>query len=214
MGDKRHKLTLSDIWYYYKVHFLVALAIVIAIVYTVYTTGTKVEPDFTIDCFSDTGITYEMSDKLSELISNSGTVTDIDGDGKVVTNISNYPTGLSSPNGDPNYIQVIQLRMAVGESPLIMAEPRVFDMYDESGVFMDITYIADQCNISPEDRIIYEGKVLGIRSDNSPLFTANSLASSDLFIALRTPSNEIRKNEAAMKSFGCADDVVAYILGK
>lgn len=214
MRDKRYKLTLSDIWYYYKVHFFVALAIIIAIAYTVYSTVTKVEPDFTIDCFSDTGITYEMSDKLSELISNSGTVSDTDDDGRVSTDISVFPTGLSSPNGDPNYIQVIQLRMAVGESPVIMAEPRVFDMYDESGVFADISHVADEYNIPNEDRIVYADKVIGIRVDNSPLFTANGLASTDLFIALRTPTNAIKKNEALMKSFGYAEDVAKYILGQ
>jgi hypothetical protein len=214
MRDKRYKLTLSDIWYYYKVHFFVALAIIIAIVYTIYSTVTKVEPDFTIDCFSDTGITYEMSDKLEELISNSGTVDDIDGDGIVFTSISAFPTGLSSPNGDPNYIQVIQLRMAVGESAIIMAEPRVFDMYDESGVFMDITHIADECNIPVEDRLIYDGKVLGIRADNSPLFRNNGFISTDLFISLRTPTMDISKKEELMKSFGYAEDVVKYILSE
>ena len=214
MRDKRYKLTLSDIWYYYKVHFFVALAIIIAIVYTIYSTVTKVEPDFTIDCFSDTGITYEMSDKLEELISNSGTVDDIDGDGIVSTSISAFPTGLSSPNGDPNYIQVIQLRMAVGESAIIMAEPRVFDMYDESGVFMDITHIADECNIPAEDRLIYDGKVLGIKADNSPLFRNNGISSTDLFISLRTPTLDISKKEELMKSFGYAEDVVKYILSE
>ena len=212
MRDKRYKLTLSDIWYYYKIHFFVAMAIIIAIVYTVYSTVTKVEPDFTIDCFSDTGITYEMTDKLEELINSSGTVADVDGDEAVVTGVSSFPTGLSSPNGDPNYIQVIQLRMAVGESPIIMAEPRVFEMYDASGVFMDITHIADECNIPDQDRLIFDGKVLGIRVDNSKLFANNGFTSTDLFISLRTPTYDIQKNEALMKAFGYAEDVAKYII--
>ena len=212
MRDKKYKLTLSDIWYYYKIHFFVVLAIIIAIVYTVYTSVTRVEPDFTIDCLSDSGITYEDADELGILLGDSGKVSDNDGDGQVYVKVSNYPTGLSSPTGDPNYVQVIQLRMAVGETPIILAEPKVFEMYDDSGVFTDITHIADDCAIADEDRILHNGAVIGIKIDNCALFEQNGFASKDLYLSLRTPTAAISKNDELLKSFDNADAVAKYII--
>ncbi|MBQ7901138.1 MAG: hypothetical protein IJ365_04135 [Clostridia bacterium] len=213
MRDKKYKLTLSDIWYYYKVHFFVAVAIILAIVYTVYTAVTNVEPDFTIDCISDSGVTYESEDLLKQLLETGGAVADNNGDGEVKVNISATPSGMSGTTADPNYVEIVQLRMAVGESAIILTEPKVISSYEQHGIFMDLTQLADDCGIAESDRIISsEGYVIGIKIDNCGLFATNGITTKDLYLTLRTPSSNMQKKEEMIKQFDNASAVAQYII--
>lgn len=213
MRDKKYKLSLSDIWYYYKIHFFVTVAIILAVVYTVYTVMSNVEPDFTLDCISDSGITYEAGELLKQLLGECGAVSDNNGDGEVNVNVSITPSGMSDTTSNPSYVEIVQLRMAVGESQIILTEPKVISAYEHYGVFVDLTQLADNCGIADDDRIMSEeGYVIGIKIDNCSLFEKNGIISKDLYLTLRQPSLDNQKNEEIMNQFNNAAYVAQYII--
>lgn len=206
----------ENYWYYYKWHTIIGIIAALVIAYTVYDKVTYVKPDFEIDAVTDCGFTYNSADMVENSLASSGTLDDINGDGKVKASVSYYTAGYSdeaSKQADPSMMQIVQLRMAVGESPIILTDAAVVKVFDDQGVFMDITDLTDRLGIAQENRLISkDGAVIGINVAESTVFADTGIQTGELYLTLRNPTNDMKKNEKAMKQFDSAERIAEYLI--
>ncbi len=212
--EKKQKLKLSDIWYYYKGYVAIGLIVVLAIGYTVFNKVTEVKDDFLIECISDIGFDYDAAYTLADSLEQSGAVPDINGDGNVRVNVATYQTGLSgNKNIDPQIAQVAQLRMAVGEGAIIIADKKVFEVYDRYEMFKDILSIADEFGID-ESKIVKssDGKVVGIGITDSKWLADDGVKYDGLYAALRVMNADNADDKSLAAQFAAAEDILKYII--
>ena len=212
--EKKQKLKLSDIWYYYKVHFIVILIVIALIAYTVYNKVTQINDDFLIECMSDIGFSYDTAGILADSLEQSGVVVDIDGDGIVQVNILTYQTGFSgNQNIDLQMAQVVALRMAMGEGPIIIADKQVFEEYEQHGIFKDISAIANELGID-ESRFLRssDGTVIGISIWDSQWIENNGINCDGLYASLRIINPDLSNNKNLLKQYDAAEDIFKYIV--
>lgn len=206
----------ENYWYYYKWHTIVGIVALLVIVYTVYDKVTYIKPDFEIDAVTDCGFSYNSADTIANSLASSGALDDINGDGKIKASVSYYTAGYSgeaSKQADPSMMQIVQLRMAVGESPIILTDSTVAKVYEDQGVFADITDLADRLGIANEDRLASkDGKVIGINIAESAAFADTGIQTGELYLTLRNPTNDIKKNKKAMKEFENAEKIAEYLI--
>lgn len=212
--EKKQKLKLSDIWYYYKGYIAVGIVIVFAIAYTLYNGATSVKSDFLIECISDIGFDYDAAYSLADGLSLSGAVPDLNDDGKCVADLKTYQTGLSgNQNIDPQMAQITQLRMAVGEGAIIISDKKVFEVYDSYQMFKDISAIADEYGFDDNSVVkSSDGKVVGISITNSQWLKQNNIKCDGLYAALRVMNADNSNNQTLKKQFDSAEDILKYII--
>ena len=212
--EKKQKLKITDIWYYYKGYVAIVLVVVLAIGYTVFNKVTEVKDDFLIECISDIGFDYDAAYTLADSLEQSGAVPDINGDGNVQVNVATYQTGLSgNKNIDPQIAQVAQLRMAVGEGAIIIADKKVFEVYDRYEMFKDISSIADELGID-ESKVVKssDGKVVGIGITDSKWLAESGVKYDGLYAALRVMNADNADDESLAAQFAAAEDILKYII--
>ncbi len=206
----------ENYWYYYKWHTIVGIIAALVIAYTIYDKVTYVKPDFEIDAVTDCGFSYNSADTVENNLVSSGALDDINGDGKIKASVSYYTAGYSdeaSKQADPSMMQIVQLRMAVGESPIILTDAAVTKVYEDQGVFTDITDLADRLGIADEKRLMSkDGKVIGINVAESTAFADTGIQTGELYLTLRAPTNDMKKNKAAMKEFDNAEKIAEYLI--
>ena len=210
--EKKQKLKLSDIWYYYKGYVLIAVIVIVGIAYTVYTNINEVTTDILIDCASDKCFSAEQARILNDDLNNSGIVPDIDGDGKGIAQINAYQTGTSGDSKvDAQNTEVTQVKMSVGESAIIITDESVINMYAYYDMFKDITHLAQTFGAQDVIKDV-NGKVIAINIDNCQWLARNGIKTDGLYLTLRIPSADLEDDKQLMKQFENAEQVAEYIL--
>lgn len=214
MKEERRK-KLENFWYYYKWHVIIGIVALFLIGYSVYDAVTKIEPDITVDCIMDTGMNYEITDKLTLDLKNNGGVNDNNGDGRIEVHMGHYQTGKdpSSATSQGSMTEVVQLRMAVGDCSLILTEPHILNLYAEQELFEDLTAIADEMNIPEDRRYMSEfGKVIAINIDNSEFLAKNDVITRECYAAIRVLNNDQLDNKEKIKQNENAKSIIKYII--
>ena len=207
---------LDNFWFYYKWHVIIGFIATIILIVTIHDAVTRVEPDISIDCILDAGITYGNTEILASDLEASGTVNDNNDDGKIKCQFTLAQTGRdpSAASADGSMMQVVQLRMAVGESSLIMTEPYILDLYEDYEIFGDLTAIADEMNI-PEDRRYMSSdktKVNAIKIDDAEFLSKNGIKTKDCYVSLRILNINQEKDKEKNKQFENAKNIIKYII--
>ncbi len=120
----------QNLWFYYKWHFLVGILAVIAIVYTVVDFATRVNPDIFILFAGDYILTEEDSATLKERV--ESTITDINGDGKIVAQFIEIPLKLDSERVDETTAASnlqMQNQFITGEQHILVLDRELYNMY-------------------------------------------------------------------------------------
>lgn len=78
----------EDIWFYYKKHILIALAVILAAGYLFLQDAAAPEPDYHVGLLQAQPCTEAESDALAERFASAG--TDLNGDGQVLVQIHTY----------------------------------------------------------------------------------------------------------------------------
>lgn len=216
LTKEEKKKKWENYWYYYKWHTIIGIIVVMLISYSIYEKVTYVSPDFEIDAITDCGFSYNSAETIENKLVESGALPDINEDGKVSANVNFYTAGYSqeaSKQADASMMQIVQLRMAVGESPIILTDEALTKVYEDQGVFTDITEMADKLGITDDDRLLSkDGKVIGINVAASPVFAETGIFTGKLYLTLRTPTNDMKKNKKAMKTFDNAEQIAKYLI--
>ena len=202
----------KNYWYYYKGFAIVAAFILFAVGFTVYERVTYVKPDMIIDCISDSlYLSLDNIEKICEDIEKSGALSDINGDEKIKTSLSTYSAGQSDTtvgtDGGSAY-EIMEIKMAIGNSALIIADKKVLERYEKYNIYQDISDIAQKLGISEED-LYYssEGAPVGVRLDNRDVFKKYGISSEDVFLAIRVQMDSV--DEEMIEQ---APNVAEYIL--
>lgn len=216
MNREERKKKIENFWYYYKWHVIIGIFVVIIAAYTIHDAVTKVNPDISIDCIIDKGIGYSSTDAIVADLETNGGIADNNQDGniKVAMTLSQTGRDPSSATAEGSMMEVVQLRMAVGEANIIISEPYILELYEEHDIFDDLTAIADEMNIPQERRYMsYDGtKVIAIKLDNNEFMTKQGLVTEDCYLALRVLNLNQQDDEEKIRQFENAKDVAKYII--
>ena len=216
MFSEEKKKKIENFWFYYKWHTIAAIFAAIIIAYTVHDAVTKVNPDLGVDIIMDTGFTYDTAEILSADLETSGIIKDNNGDEKIKSQITILQTGKdpSTVSADGSMMQVVQLRMAVGEASVVITEPYILDLYAELDIFEDLTSIADEMNIPAEKRYMSADgtKVAAINIDGCKFLSDKNIITKDCYISHRALNLDQQKKEEKTKEHSNAEDVIKYIL--
>ena len=186
----------KNYWYYYKIYAIIAAFVLFAAGITIYEKVTYEKPDMIIDCLSDNlFLTSDTITAICEDIENSGCLEDINGDEKVKVSLSAYSAGASDTtvgtDGGSAY-ELMEIKMAVGNSAIIVADKKVLERYEKYNIYQDISDIAQKLGISEED-LYYssEGAPVGVRLDNRDVFKKQGISCEDVFLAIRVQMDSV-----------------------
>lgn len=209
---EKKKLGFSDWWYYYKIHVIVALVIVLGIGYSIYMDVTQQKIDMHIDCITDMCFSSVQCNQLQNDLTQSDVIPDVDGDGAGIAQISSYIIGMNNKQDvDAQNIEVAQIRMTLGQSPIVITDKEVIKAYEHFEMFEDITNIAN--NVDAQDVIKdKQGNVIAVSLDNSEWLKKNNINIKGLYLTLRIPSADITMDEQLIKEFENAKKVAEYII--
>jgi len=144
-SDKKDRVWLKNFWYYYRVHVLVSIAVILVLVFTVRDCMLRIEPDISIDFIASSYITDEASTKIEEYF--QPIIKDADGeDGQVVSFVQHNVIDTEN-GGDPQMAMAIQqaimLELAVGESYLYILDDTHFGHFKDNEILLDLSEVTD-----------------------------------------------------------------------
>lgn len=137
-GKVIDKKWFENYWFYYRVHTIVGIFVILISIYTIVECANKVDPDVTVtyigSSYFDENFASSFEEKLSPLI------VDADGDGikKIFFSALTIGGEIRSEQ-DIAMQQKAQLEIAVGDTYLYLMDRQNFEMYQEQGVFENIS---------------------------------------------------------------------------
>ena len=182
----------KNYWYYYKIYAIIAAFVLFAAGITIYEKVTYEKPDMIIDCISDNlYLSPENIEAICVDIENSGCLEDINGDENVKVSLSAYSAGASDTtvgtDGGSAY-ELMEIKMAVGNSAIIVADKKVIERYEKYNIYKDISEIAEKLSVPGEDVLhSSNGTLIGIRVDNRGILNKLGLSGKEVFLTLRVP---------------------------
>ncbi len=112
---------LENVWYHHKVGILIGGLALIAWVFILVQTLTRVHPDYNAVMVTETALLPQEVDYLEGVLAEYG--EDLNGDGKVVVQINNlYLGGKVNTNQNAN-AQSLQMQLVMGDTLLYLYEP-------------------------------------------------------------------------------------------
>lgn len=188
-GKEINKKWFENYWYYYKIHTIAGIFILILLVYSIVECANKVNPDATVSYIGALYFGEEFSADFEQKLSDC--IDDIDGDGikKIIFNSLTLSDDVKSEL-DIAMQQKVQLEIAVGETYLYFMDKKYFDIYNEQGIFLDISE-----HVGEEGEPVY-----GIKAGKSPILHDLGIKEdTDVYVALRvmTAGDEKKAYKAA-----------------
>ncbi len=184
------KYFFKNYWYYYKFYAIGAAFILLLIGFTVYEKVTYVKPDMIIDCISDNMyLSPDNIEAICDYIESSGSLKDINGDENVKVSFGTYSAGATDTavgiDGGSAY-EMAEIKMAVGNSAIIIADKAVIERYEKYNIYKDISAIAKKLDVPQEDRLYSsKGALIGIRFDNRGIMKRLGVSGKEIFLSLR-----------------------------
>lgn len=185
-GEKPKKFTaawFSYVWEYYKIHIIVCILIVAAVIYTVIALNSVTGYDLYVCISGNNTISKESQEKLSEALKAS--VSDINGDGEINIKIFDYsvPDNYDDIEYTNSMNQKFHLELQAGDSFLYIvpkeSADRLVNNSTVTGAFedpkswsgreSDNIYFAKAYNseVFKNAGIVYDNFYIGVRNTNS-----------------------------------------------
>lgn len=216
MITEEKKKRIKNFWYYYKWHIIIGIVVTFFIAYIASDMITNVNPDLSIDIIMDSGFTYDVAEDVTRDLETNGVAKDNNGDGKIKSEVTIMQTGSdpSDMSGDTSMMEIVQLRMTVGEASVIITEPYILDLYGKHDVFEDLTAIADEMNIPLHKRYMSEDgkKVVAINIDGCEFLSRKNIEAKDCYIAHRVLNYNQHDDKTKTNEHTNATDVIKYII--
>jgi len=140
-----------NFFYYHKVHIIVSLIVLVAMVYTVRSCANRVEPDINVEFIGD--FLYSETDVLKEMVRSR--VPDIKEPSIDIITISD------KIQGEQDYamrMKAVTL-MAAGDIDIFILDKANFNLYAKQGAFLSLDDLADELNIDRDKNKDYIAKV-------------------------------------------------------
>ncbi len=165
----------QNLWFFYKWHFIVGLIVVVTVIATVVGTLNRVEPDIHILFAGDYVLTEEDTAILKERI--ESTITDVNGDGKVVSQFVEITLKLDTERIDettaPN-LQQMQNQFITGKQHILVLDRELFNRYYSQGLI--------------DTETLFE------MTPSNPLFAGTSLENRDALMVTRVKRRDIESD--------------------
>lgn len=149
----------KNFFFYYKWHLIVGVIAIVLIVSTIVSNVTRVTPDLYILFSGDYVLTEEDSSLLQERI--TGCITDINNDGKTVTQFIEIPLKLDSEKVDQTTAASnlqMQMQFATGEQHILVLDRQLFELYNGQELLDTETLC-----VETKDCALFEGTTLAER---------------------------------------------------
>lgn len=175
-GKRFSKKWWSNIWYYYRFHFLAILFIGAIVGYGIYDQVTKIEPDISVDYFGYQSFTEEQLMGIHNFIQAKG--KDINGDGKV--SMVFYPNAYSPSAKDEQSLgmgQKLDLEIAAGEPVIFLFDKPCFDLVtkNQNYVFLDLSEWAKEFGIPEEQLVKVNEQYVGVKLNSNKMLTESGI---------------------------------------
>jgi len=148
------KKKFRNYWYYYKVHTIIGLLVLAAVVFLGVQDLGRTEPDYHIGVVTKLPCPQETLDRWQQRFVQAG--IDRNGDGQVLVQLHPYPVDLKNPSQDSDTYQVI----AQLDADLIGKLSGIF-LLEDPQAFQDAT----NQTLSDTFQSVEDGLQLGIRKD-------------------------------------------------
>lgn len=191
------------VWDYYKVHILVAVAVIALIAVTVVEVLNTVHYDVNINYIASNVLSFDVSDKLANKAAEQ--IEDGNGDGEKHVSVTQLNfTDEAMQNA--NQIMALENKLMTvfaseDEMMFLFDEAMLKDVLDMSateGVFVPVSQWADG-DLSEELLYEYGGGVYAVNLKNSAILKEMGIDASDMFVAVRM--NYKPEDEKLQKSF-------------
>jgi len=116
--DYRKKL--QNFWFYYKIHLLIALAVVLILGYFAIQKAGTTAPDYHIALVREIPCTDTELQSLKDIFTAAG--TDVNGDGQVLVQIHTYYVNLASDTPNADVVQALDADLIGGMSGIFLLE--------------------------------------------------------------------------------------------
>lgn len=205
--DKFTRAWFEYVWEYYKIHIIVTLLVIIAIVYTWIAIATRTYYDLYVCFAGDYALSEDSRDYLTEELKKN--IPDINGDDKINVYICDYTVPENFDDND--YIRAMQqkfhLELQAGDSFLfVVPESTAYELVANPSLTGHFESPLDWCGQESNNEYF-------IKAENSTLLRDAGILYDDLYIGVRnftfTEGNEddTAQRENAIKAAN-------FILGK
>lgn len=203
----------QNVWFYYRIHIITGIIVLILIGYTVNEMVSRKDPDFAFMYLgSQTLDTEEKTEKFFEKY-----VTDVNGDGTVYPNVLNLALG---DGKDAQYtsamMQKAELTLAADDTPMIMLiDEDNIKRYVEMEAFAPIDKLVKKYGIS-EDKILYNGNKKAICIDVTGTEFAEKIGyigSKKVYLGLQFKRENKKNDKDYLKLYAEAERIFEFILG-
>lgn len=209
---KKEKITnFSDFIYYYKWHVIIAIVIIALAVIFIRDCANKVEDDMSIALILSNYTVADTSDAISSDLENAGLVPDLDGDGvgQIYTRVITSPID----GGEDAVTASYQITIAFLEKNTVMylIDEDLLEMYEEQGIFDDVTERAKNLDVSEDGLYVSEeGVPIGISLKGNKYLQEKGVVTDTLYACFRAGSDD-----ADIKTLSeAADKIFEYMLSK
>ena len=203
----------QNVWFYYRIHIITGIIVLILIGYTVNEMVSRKDPDFAFMYLgSQTLDTEEKTEKFFEKY-----VTDVNGDGTVYPNVLNLALG---DGKDAQYtsamLQKAELTLAADDTPMIMLiDEDNIKRYVEMEAFAPIDKLVKKHGIS-EDKILYNGNKKAVCIDVTGTEFAEKIGyigSKKVYLGLQFKRENKKNDKDYLKLYAEAERIFEFILG-
>lgn len=214
---------IDNFWYYYKAHVIATIFIVIVIGITFRDCANNVSPDISIAYIGDKYIAEELSQSIKEILSDSETIKDANGDGKYVAAFT--PLTVSDEiRGEQDIAiqQKIMIMLAAGEIQVFIVNRTYLEIFIKQGAFLPIDSIVQEYGIdineNPEIKFksedSVEEKIYAIPLQENKFFNELGFNTKDSYIAVRVYNEKDIKNEKKKAMMDNAYSIVNKVLSE
>ncbi len=181
-------------WDYYKVHTIITLIVLVAVIYTVNLYVTAPEYEFNVAYSAESNIPQGEEELFRQKLSKF--VTDSDGDGKdgVAIIQNSFISGMEDPQMERMMITRMQLEMTDEDTIVyLLSEDKLKYMIDApemEGAFLPVDEWLDT-EIDDNKLYMSNGKAYAVRLNGSKMLENYNINSDNLYIGVRNYSEEL-----------------------
>ena len=212
--DAQKKSKLSDFWYYYKWHVIIAVVIAAILAFTIRDCSHKVEPDVSVRGILNAYVAEESRQALEQTLYDAGLIPDINADGKqnCMLQLLTVPAEVKSEQDMAVQMQ-ITLGFAADDAVLYLIDEEFLELYEEQGIFQPLDVFAAQQTVPQEQLYVgpETGEVLGVSLQGNALLEQCGMNTETLYLAMRMIRQNEQDDPEVQAMFDASEQIAAYL---
>ena len=156
-----YKKKIENFWYYYKIHFIVGVFVVISLGMILKDCAANVSPDVTITYIGEHVVRNTVSNKLENYLLEEELIEDANNDGETALFFQTLTVSNEIRSEQDMAMQEkIMLVLAAGDSQVYLLDRMQFERFVRQGVFASLDHLAQEYNLdlkqNPEVKLAIE----------------------------------------------------------